>query len=253
VVNYLGQLFHPNLVKLIGYCWDWEDEERLLVFLVFEYMPRGSLEHHLFRRGSHFQPLPWNLRMKVALEVARGLGFLHSDQAKVIYRDFRTSNILLDSEYNAKLSGFGLAKDGPSGYTSYIPTMLMGTTSMGTHGYAAPEYIATGHLTAKCDVYSYGVVLLELLSGQRALDKNRPPGQHKLVEWARPYITNKRRVFRFLDSRLGSQYCRPAAQKTAALALQCLSMDPRHRPGMDQVVTLLEGLQDTKSALKSSK
>ncbi|XP_039832356.1 interleukin-1 receptor-associated kinase 4-like isoform X3 [Panicum virgatum] len=263
-VNYLGQLSHPNLVKLIGYCW--EDEERLLVF---EYMPRGSLEHHLFRRGSYFQPLPWNLRMKVALEAARGLGFLHGDQAKVIYLDFKTSNILLDSEYNAKLSDFGLAKDGPSGYTSYtIPTMLMGTTFtgtngyaapeyiatfMGTHGYAAPEYIATGHLTAKCDVYSYGVVLLELLSGQRALDKNRPPGQHRLVEWARPYITNKRRVSRFLDSQLDSQYCLPAAQKTAALALQCLSMDPQCRPGMDQVVTLLEGLQDTKSALKSGK
>ncbi|XP_039832359.1 calcium/calmodulin-regulated receptor-like kinase 1 isoform X2 [Panicum virgatum] len=137
VVNYLGQLSHPNLVKLIGYCW--EDEERLLVF---EYMPRGSLEHHLFRRGSHFQPLPWNLRMKVALEAARGLGFLHGDQAKVIYRDFKTSNILLDSEYNAKLSDFGLAKDGPSGYTGYIPTIL-GTTYMGIHGYAAPEYIAT--------------------------------------------------------------------------------------------------------------
>jgi len=146
------------------------------------------------------------------------------------------------------LSDFGLAKDCPSGDKSYVLTRVMGRA-----GYAAPEYIATGHLTTKCDVYSYGVVLLGLLSGQRALDKNRPPGQHMLVEWARPYITNKRRVFRFLDSRLGSQYCRPAAQKTAALALQCLSMDPRHRPGMDQVVTLLEGLQDTKSSLKSGK
>jgi serine/threonine protein kinase len=122
-VNYLGQLSHPNLVKLIGYCL--EDEQRLLVY---EYMPRGSLEHHLFRSrlslecfvrdippflasrfmkkrtecygvagGSNFQPLPWNLRMKVALEAARGLAFLHGDQAKVIYRDFKTSNILLDS------------------------------------------------------------------------------------------------------------------------------------------------------------
>ncbi|RLN16652.1 hypothetical protein C2845_PM02G30200 [Panicum miliaceum] len=184
----------------------------------------------------------------VALEAARGLAFLHGDQAKVIYRDFKTSNILLDSEYNAKLSDFGLAKDGPSGDKSHVSTRVMGT-----QGYAAPEYLATGHLTAKSDVYSYGVVLLELLSGQRALDKNRPPGQHNLVEWARPYITNKRRVIHVLDSRLGSQYSLPAAQKTAALALQCLSMDARCRPGMDQVVTVLEGLQETKGAVKSGK
>uniref|UniRef100_A0A0E0CYP8 non-specific serine/threonine protein kinase n=1 Tax=Oryza meridionalis TaxID=40149 RepID=A0A0E0CYP8_9ORYZ len=239
-VNYLGQLSHPNLVKLIGYCF--EDEQRLLVY---EFMPRGSLEHHLFRRGSHFQPLPWNLRMKVALEAARGLAFLHSDQAKVIYRDFKTSNILLDSDYNAKLSDFGLAKDGPSGDKSHVSTRVMGT-----QGYAAPEYLATGHLTAKSDVYSYGVVLLELLSGQRALDKNRPPGQHNLVEWARPYITNKRRVIHVLDSRLGSQYSLPAAQKIATLAVQCLSMDTRCRPGMDQVVTALEQLQGAKKAAK---
>nr|CAB3496353.1 unnamed protein product [Digitaria exilis] len=198
--------------------------------------------------GSHYQPLPWNLRMKVALEAARGLAFLHGDHAKVIYRDFKTSNILLDSEYNAKLSDFGLAKDGPSGDKSHVSTRVMGT-----QGYAAPEYLATGHLTAKSDVYSYGVVLLELLSGQRALDKNRPPGQHNLVEWARPYITNKRRVIHVLDSRLGSQYSLPVAQKIAALALQCLSMDARCRPGMDQVVTVLEGLQDAKGAVKSAK
>ncbi|EER92482.1 probable serine/threonine-protein kinase PBL10 isoform X2 [Sorghum bicolor] len=239
-VNYLGQLSHPNLVKLIGYCL--EDEQRLLVY---EYMPRGSLEHHLFRRSSNFQPLPWNLRIKVALEAARGLAFLHGDQAKVIYRDFKTSNILLDSEYNAKLADFGLAKDGPTGDKSHVSTRVMGT-----QGYAAPEYLATGHLTAKSDVYSYGVVLLELLSGQRALDKNRPPGQHNLVEWARPYITNKRRVIHVLDSRLGSQCSLPAAQKMATLALQCLSMDARGRPGMDQVVTVLEDLQEAKGSVK---
>jgi len=99
-------------------------------------------------------------------------------------------------------------------------------------------------------VYSYGVVLLELLSGQRALDKNRPPGQHNLVEWARPYITNKRRVIHVLDSRLGSQCSLPAAQKMATLALQCLSMDARGRPGMDQVVTVLEDLQEAKGSVK---
>ncbi|KAI5016784.1 hypothetical protein ZWY2020_006673 [Hordeum vulgare] len=138
-VNYLGQLSHPNLVKLVGYCV--EDEQRLLVY---EFMPRGSLENHLFRRSTHFQPLSWNLRMKIAHGAAKGLAFLHSDKAKVIYRDFKTSNILLDANYDAKLSDFGLAKDGPTGDKSHVSTRVMGT-----YGYAAPEYLATGHLTTK--------------------------------------------------------------------------------------------------------
>jgi len=235
-VNYLGTLSHPYLVRLVGYCL--EDEQRLLVY---EFMPRGSLENHLFRRSSHFQPLSWNLRMKIALGAAKGLAFLHSDNAKVIYRDFKTSNILLDANFNAKLSDFGLAKDGPTGDKSHVSTRVMGT-----HGYAAPEYLATGHLTAKSDVYSFGVVLLEMLSGRRALDKNRPSGEHNLVEWARPYLRSKRRIFRILDPRLGGQYSLARAQKAAALALQCLSVESRHRPSMDEVVTALEQLQDAK-------
>jgi serine/threonine protein kinase len=235
-VNYLGQFYHPHLVKLIGYCL--EDEHRLLVY---EFMPRGSLENHLFRRGSYFQPLSWNLRLKVALGAAKGLAFLHSAETKVIYRDFKTSNILLDSNYNAKLSDFGLAKDGPTGDKSHVSTRVMGT-----YGYAAPEYLATGHLTAKSDVYSFGVVLLEMLSGRRAVDKNRPSGQHGLVEWAKPYLGNKRKIFRVLDSRLESQYSLDTAHKAANLAVQCLSVDPRLRPNMDEVVKELEQLQDSK-------
>ncbi|KAF3331627.1 protein kinase APK1B [Carex littledalei] len=239
-VNYLGQLSHPNLVKLIGYCL--EDEQRLLVY---EFMPRGSLENHLFRRGSYFQPLSWSLRMKVALGAAKGLAFLHSDKARVIYRDFKTSNVLLDADYNAKLSDFGLAKDGPTGDKSHVSTRVMGT-----YGYAAPEYLATGHLTARSDVYSFGVVLLELLSGRRAIDKHRPTGEHNLVEWARPYLTNKRRVFHILDSRFGSQYSLTGSHKIANLALQCLSMDARYRPSMSQVVSVLEQVQDLKDLPK---
>lgn len=237
-VNYLGQLYHPNLVKLIGHCM--EDEHRLLVY---EFMPRGSLENHLFRRGSYFQPLSWNLRMKVALGAARGLAFLHNAKNQVIYRDFKTSNVLLDSDYNAKLSDFGLAKDGPTGDKSHVSTRVMGT-----HGYAAPEYLATGHLTSKSDVYSFGVVLLEMLSGQRAVDKNRPSGEHFLVEWARPYLTSKRRFFRVLDSRLEGQYSLGGAQAVAALALQCLSTDSRFRPNMDEVVLALEQLQNNQTS-----
>ncbi|KAK9063455.1 hypothetical protein SSX86_017325 [Deinandra increscens subsp. villosa] len=233
-INYLGQLRHPNLVKLLGYCL--EDDHRLLAY---EFMPKGSMENHLFRRGSYFQPLSWHLRMKVALGAAKGLAFLHNSETPVIYRDFKTANILLDSNFNAKLSDFGLARDGPTGDKSHVSTRVMGT-----YGYAAPEYLSTGHLTAKSDIYSFGVVLLEILSGKKAIDKNRPPGEHNLVEWAVPCLTNKRRIFRVLDPRLEGQYSLGRALKLANLALQCLCMEPKMRPCMDEVVATLEELQD---------
>ncbi|KAL5217533.1 hypothetical protein ABZP36_018217 [Zizania latifolia] len=239
-VNYLGQFCHPNLVKLIGYCV--EDEHRLLVY---ECMPRGSLENHLFRRGSNFQPISWNLRMKVALGAAKGLAYLHSSETKVIYRDFKTSNILLDADYSAKLSDFGLAKDGPVGEKSHVSTRVMGT-----YGYAAPEYLSTGHLTTKSDVYSFGVVLLEMMSGRRAIDKNRPQGEHNLVEWARPYLTHKRKIFRVLDTRLDGQYSHTGAQTVATLALECLSYEAKLRPSMEAVVTILEELLQSSGADK---
>eukprot|EP00268_Persea_americana_P018621 TRINITY_DN1937_c0_g1_i3.p1 TRINITY_DN1937_c0_g1~~TRINITY_DN1937_c0_g1_i3.p1 ORF type:complete len:413 (+),score=78.85 TRINITY_DN1937_c0_g1_i3:303-1541(+) len=239
-VNYLGQLDHPNLVKLIGYCL--EDEQRLLVY---EFMQRGSLENHLFRRGSF--SLSWKLRMKVALGAAKGLAFLHSDQVRVIYRDFKTSNVLLDSNYNAKLSDFGLAKDGPTGDKSHVSTRVMGT-----YGYAAPEYLATGRLTSKSDVYSFGVVLLEMLSGRRAVDKNRPTGEHNLVEWAKPYMSNKRKIFRVLDTRMEGQYSLVGALKVANLALKCLSPEPKFRPTMNEVVVVLEQLQSSKDIERNS-
>jgi len=238
-VNYLGQFSHRHLVKLIGYCL--EDEHRLLVY---EFMPRGSLENHLFRRGLYFQPLSWKLRLKVALGAAKGLAFLHSSETRVIYRDFKTSNILLDSEYNAKLSDFGLAKDGPIGDKSHVSTRVMGT-----HGYAAPEYLATGHLTTKSDVYSFGVVLLELLSGRRAVDKNRPSGERNLVEWAKPYLVNKRKIFRVIDNRLQDQYSMEEACKVATLSLRCLTTEIKLRPNMSEVVSHLEHIQSLNAAI----
>jgi len=102
-----------------------------------------------------------------------------------------------------------------------------------------------GHLTAKSDVYSFGVVLLEMLSGRRAVDKNRPSGEHNLVEWARPYLTNKRKIFRILDSRLEGQYSLDSAFKVSTLAFQCLSAEPKFRPTMAVIVTELEQLQES--------
>ncbi|XVF09112.1 hypothetical protein REPUB_Repub07fG0063000 [Reevesia pubescens] len=228
-VNYLGQLHHPNLVKLIGYCL--EDENRLLVY---EYLSKGSLENHLFRRGT--QPLSWAIRIRVAIDAARGLSFLHDSEQPVIYRDFKASNILLDSEFNAKLSDFGLAKAGPTGDHSHVSTQVLGTK-----GYAAPEYIATGRLTARCDVYSFGVVLLELLSGRRAVDKTKIGVEENLVEWAKPYLGDRRKLFRIMDTKLEGQYPQRAAYSVALLALQCIS-EAKVRPRMSEVLSTLEQL-----------
>ncbi|TKY54414.1 Serine/threonine-protein kinase [Spatholobus suberectus] len=231
-VVFLGQLRHSHLVKLIGYCC--EEEHRLLVY---EYLPRGSLENQLFRRFT--ASLPWSTRMKIAAGAAKGLTFLHEAKKPVIYRDFKASNILLDSDYNAKLSDFGLAKDGPEGDDTHVSTRVMGT-----QGYAAPEYIMTGHLTAMSDVYSFGVVLLELLTGRRSVDKGRPPREQNLVEWARPVLNDSRKLSRIMDPRLEGQYSEVGARKAAALAYQCLSHRPRSRPLMSTVVKVLEPLQD---------
>lgn len=235
-VNFLGQLRHPNLVKLIGYCC--EDDHRLLVY---EFMFRGSLENHLFRKATI--PLSWATRMMIALGAAKGLAFLHNAERPVIYRDFKTSNILLDSDYTAKLSDFGLAKAGPQGDETHVSTRVMGT-----YGYAAPEYVMTGHLTARSDVYSFGVVLLELLTGRKSVDKTRPSKEQNLVDWARPKLNDKRKLLQIIDPRLENQYSVRAAQKACSLAYYCLSQNPKARPLMSDVVETLEPLQCTGSS-----
>ncbi|XP_010918257.1 probable serine/threonine-protein kinase PIX13 [Elaeis guineensis] len=242
-VNFLGRLSHPNLVRLLGYCW--EDKELLLVY---EFMAKGSLENHLFRRGAALQPLSWKLRLKIAIGAARGLAFLHTSEKQIIYRDFKASNILLDSNYNAKLSDFGLAKNGPTGGESHVSTRVMGT-----YGYAAPEYVATGHLYVKSDVYGFGVVLLEMLSGQRALDTSRPSGKHNLVDWAKPLLSDRRKLARLMDPRLEGQYSSKAALKAAQLTLRCLAGEPKNRPSMKEVVETLEHIEALKTRSKESK
>ncbi|XP_031130267.1 probable serine/threonine-protein kinase PBL15 [Ipomoea triloba] len=230
-VIFLGQLRHPNLVRLIGYCC--EDEERLLVY---EFMPRGSLENHLFKRLS--LSLPWGTRLKIAIGAAKGLAFLHGAEKPVIYRDFKTSNILLDSDFNAKLSDFGLAHMGPEGSKTHVTTQVMGT-----YGYAAPEYVSTGHLTTKSDIYSFGVVLLELLTGRRATEKTRPKNEQNLVDWSKPYLTSSRRLRCIIDPRLAGQYSVKGAKEMALLALQCVSSNAKDRPKMPAIIETLESLQ----------
>uniref|UniRef100_A0A0D9YLD6 non-specific serine/threonine protein kinase n=1 Tax=Oryza glumipatula TaxID=40148 RepID=A0A0D9YLD6_9ORYZ len=240
-INFLGRLSHPNLVKLLGYCF--EDKELLLVY---EFMAKGSLENHLFKRGC--PPLSWELRLKIAIGAARGLAFLHASEKQVIYRDFKASNILLDANYNAKLSDFGLAKLGPTGSNSHITTRVMGT-----YGYAAPEYVATGHLYVKSDVYGFGVVMLEMMSGQRALDPNRPNGQLSLVDWAKPYLADRRKLARLMDPRFEGQYNSKQAVQAAQLTLNCLAGEPRSRPSMKEVLETLEKIESMKSRARDAR
>ncbi|XP_031399909.1 putative receptor-like protein kinase At1g72540 isoform X2 [Punica granatum] len=227
-VIFLGQLRHRHLVNLIGYCC--EDEHRLLVY---EYMENGNLDEQLFKI------LPWLTRMKIAIGAARGLAFLHEEEKPVIYRDFKASNVLLDSDNNAKLSDFGLATDGPEGDETHVTTRVMGTK-----GYAAPEYISTGHLTTMSDVYSFGVVLLELLTGRRSVDKTRPSREQDLVEWARPMLKDAHKLERILDPRLEGRYSTEGARRAALLAYHCLSINPKSRPPMANVLKTLEAILD---------
>ncbi|XAR64263.1 Non-specific serine/threonine protein kinase [Bertholletia excelsa] len=240
-VQLFGKFSHPNLVKLLGYCC----EERQFL-LVYEYMQRGSLEDHLFRRGA--ESLQWDTRMKIAVGAARGLAFLHTTEKSVIYRDFKPSNILLDADFNAKLSDSGLAKLGPVNLDSHVTTRVIGT-----YGYVAPEYLATGHLYVKSDVFSFGVVLLEMLTGLRAIDTNRPSRQHNLVDWARPIRPDSKRLKKYMDPRLENQYPSKAAFQVAELILKCLESDPKNRPSMEEVLAALEEISTIKMSSKELK
>ncbi|XP_010468471.1 PREDICTED: serine/threonine-protein kinase At3g07070-like [Camelina sativa] len=229
----LSLLHHSNLVNLIGYCAD--GDQRLLVY---EYMPLGSLEDHLLDLEPEQKPLDWNTRIKIALGAAKGLEYLHDEaDPPVIYRDLKSSNILLDQEYIARLSDFGLAKLGPVGDTLHVSSRVMGT-----YGYCAPEYQRTGHLTVKSDVYSFGVVLLELISGRRVIDTMRPSHEQNLVTWAQPIFRDPTRFSHLADPLLRGDYPEKSFNQAVAVAAMCLNEEPTVRPLMSDIVTALSFL-----------
>ncbi|MBA0580301.1 hypothetical protein Gorai_022527 [Gossypium raimondii] len=227
----LSLLNHPNLVTLVGYCAD--GDQRILVY---EYMANGSLESHLLDIPPDKKPLDWNTRIQVAIGAAKGLEYLHETaDPPVIYRDFKASNILLDQDFNPKLSDFGLAKIGPTGDKSHVSTRVMGT-----YGYCAPEYALTGQLTAKSDVYSFGVVFLEMITGRRVIDNSRPTEEQNLVNWA---SLQYRRNFQLMaDPLLEGNYPSKGLHQALAVAAMCLQDDAAARPAMSDVVTALEYL-----------
>ncbi|XP_019072929.1 probable serine/threonine-protein kinase PBL23 isoform X1 [Vitis riparia] len=229
----LSLLHHPNLVNLVGYCAD--GDQRILVY---EYMANGSLEDHLLGLSQNRKPLDWITRMRIAEGAARGLEHLHETaNPPVIYRDFKASNILLDEDFNPKLSDFGLAKVGPTGDNTHVSTRVMGT-----YGYCAPEYALTGRLTTMSDVYSFGVVFLEIITGRRVIDYSRPRNEQNLVTWAQPLLKDRRNFKLMADPSLEGNYPTKGLYQAIAVAAMCLQEEASTRPLITDVVIALAHL-----------
>ncbi|KAG4945122.1 hypothetical protein JHK87_041129 [Glycine soja] len=227
----LSCLHHRNLVKLIGLC-----TEKQTRCLVYELVPNGSVESHLHGAYKETEPLDWDARMKIALGAARGLAYLHEDcNPCVIHRDFKSSNILLEYDFTPKVSDFGLARTTLNEGSNHISTHVIGT-----FGYVAPEYAMTGHLLVKSDVYSYGVVLLELLTGRKPVDLSQPPGQENLVAWARPLLTSKEGLQKIIDPIIKPVFSVDTMVKVAAIASMCVQPEVTQRPFMGEVVQALK-------------
>ncbi|CAA2953822.1 serine threonine- kinase CDL1-like [Olea europaea subsp. europaea] len=222
----LSLLNHPNLVNLIGYCA--HGDQRLLVY---EYMPLGSLEYHLFDLMPGQKPLSWSTRLKIAVDAAHGLQYLHCKaNPPVIYRDLKSSNILLDNDFNARLSDFGLAKLGP--------------VVIGTYGYCAPEYAMSGKLTLKSDIYGLGVVLLELITGRKVIDCTKKPGEQNLIVWSHPFLKDHKKFVQMADPLLEGRFSVRSLHHAVTITAMCLQEQASFRPPISDIVTALEYLTD---------
>ncbi|XP_057792285.1 probable LRR receptor-like serine/threonine-protein kinase At1g07650 isoform X2 [Salvia miltiorrhiza] len=233
-VNEIGMitaLQHPNLVKLYGCCVEGNQ-----LMLVYEYLENNSLSRSLFGdRTMKKLKLDWPTRMKICLGIARGLTYLHEEsRLKIVHRDIKTSNVLLDKDLNAKISDFGLAKLHEDGNT-HISTRIAGTI-----GYMAPEYAMRGHLTDKADVYSFGVVALEIASGKS--NTSYMPKEDCLYLLDLAYVLHERgSVLELVDRELGHEYSSEEATVMLNVALMCTNEAPSLRPMMSQVVSMLQG------------
>ncbi|WOL03536.1 putative serine/threonine-protein kinase [Canna indica] len=228
-VEAIGRVRHKNLVRLLGYCA--EGAHRILVY---EYVHNGNLEQWLHGDIGPCSPLTWEIRMNIILGTAKGIMYLHEGlEPKVVHRDIKSSNILLDKQWNPKVSDFGLAKLLGS-ERSYVTTRVMGT-----FGYVAPEYASTGMLNERSDVYSFGILIMEIISGRNPVDYNRPPGEVNLVEWIKTMVTN-RNSEGVLDSKLPEKPSSRTLKKALLVALRCVDPDAQKRPKMGHVIHMLE-------------
>ncbi|CAG7901783.1 unnamed protein product [Brassica rapa] len=232
----LTKVRHRNLVKVEGYCL--ESNERLLVY---EYMPLGTLSSHLFNwQEEGLQLLEWSRRLIIASDVAKGVEYLHSQaHQSFIHRDLKPSNILLGDDMRARVADFGLVRLAPEG------TQSIETKIAGTFGYLAPEYAVTGRVTTKVDVYSFGVILMELLTGRKALDVKRSEEDVHLVTWFRRMFINKDSFPKAIDASIDiNEETLPSINKVAELACHCSAREPHQRPDMSHVVRVLASLLD---------
>ncbi|KAL6186661.1 hypothetical protein ACLB2K_042781 [Fragaria x ananassa] len=232
-VETISRVHHRHLVSLVGYCIS--ENQRLLVY---EYVSNDTLYFHLHGEGRPV--LDWATRVKVAAGAARGIAYLHEDcHPRIIHRDIKSSNILLDNNFEARVSDFGLAK------LCLDANTHISTRVMGTFGYVAPEYASSGKLTEKSDVYSFGVVLLELITGRKAVDASQPLGDESLVEWARPllgYALDNEEFEGLVDPRLQKNYVESEVFRLIEIAAACVRHSAAKRPRMGQVVRAFDSM-----------
>ncbi|KAI3893128.1 hypothetical protein MKW98_028630 [Papaver atlanticum] len=231
-VEIISRVHHRHLVSLVGYCI--AGGQRMLVY---EFVPNKTLEYHLY--GKNCPVMDWAKRLNIALGSAKGLAYLHEDcHPRIIHRDIKAANILIDDNFVAMVADFGLAKLSSDTYTH------VSTRVMGTFGYLAPEYASSGKLTEKSDVFSYGIMLLELITGKRPVDTSNTYMEDSLVDWARPILTRALGDGNFeelVDPRLENNYSPSEMVRMVACAAACIRHSARRRPKMSQIVRALEG------------
>ncbi|XP_021827063.1 PTI1-like tyrosine-protein kinase At3g15890 isoform X1 [Prunus avium] len=229
-VEILGRVRHRNLLGLRGFYAG--GEERLIVY---DYMPNHSLITHLHGQLAADCLLDWPRRMSIAIGSAEGLSYLHHEvNPHIIHRDIKASNVLLDTEFEAKVADFGFAKLIPDGVT-HLTTRVKGTL-----GYLAPEYAMWGKVSESCDVYSFGILLLEIISGKKPIEKLPGGVKRDIVQWATPYV-QKGLFNQIADSRLKGKFDREQVKSTVLIAMKCTDNSPDNRPTMIEVVDWLKG------------
>ncbi|KAJ7944302.1 Receptor-like kinase [Quillaja saponaria] len=231
-VDIISRVHHRHLVSLVGYCI--AGGQRMLVY---EFVPNKTMEYHLHGKG--LPTMDWGTRLRIAVGSAKGLAYLHEDcHPRIIHRDIKSANILIDDNFEAKVADFGLAKLSSDNNTH------VSTRVMGTFGYLAPEYASSGKLTEKSDVFSFGVMLLELISGKRPVDSTSSMEYDSLVDWARPLLNRaleEGNYTELVDPFLENNYNAQEMARMVACAAASIRHSGRKRPKMSQIVRALEG------------